>query len=59
QSVQAEDELILLSSQNRITRLPVAEIPLGQKNSRDITAIVALQKGENLERVLKAPRTGG
>ncbi|MGA0199827.1 MAG: DNA gyrase subunit A, partial [Prochlorotrichaceae cyanobacterium] len=59
QSVQADDELILLSSQNRITRLPVAEIPLGQKNSRDITAIVSLQKGENLERVLKAPRNGG
>jgi DNA gyrase subunit A len=55
QAVQPDDELILLSSQNRISRLPVDHIPLGEKNSRDTKAIVSLKVGETIAQIRRAP----
>lgn len=56
QAVHPEDELMILSSQNRITRLPVAHIPLGEKNSRDTKAIVSLKVGETIAQIRRTPR---
>jgi len=55
QAVQPDDELMILSNQNRISRLPVAHIPLGEKNSRDTKAIVSLKVGETIAQIRRAP----
>lgn len=53
-TVQPHDQLLIISTQNRITRLPVSQIPLGEKNSRDTKAIVSLKTGETIAQVRQA-----